>query len=144
MVGAIFLLGICVGCLFITKLADIHGRKPIYLLGLILNFVLITILIFVNSVIPIFVCLFFLGISITCRYYVGYSYSLEFQPASSQIIVSIALFVSEAIVYLLDIVYFAFLSKNWIWLQIPNLIFTAIGIIYVIWMPETPRFLVSI
>jgi MFS family permease len=82
LVGATFLIGICVGCLFVTKLADIYGRKPVYLLGLILNFVIIAVLMLVNSVIPIFVCLFFLGISITCRYYVGYSYSLEFQPAS--------------------------------------------------------------
>ena len=37
LIGAVFLFGIVVGCLSLTRLGDIIGRKPIYLLGLIMH-----------------------------------------------------------------------------------------------------------
>jgi len=87
--------------------------------------------------------LLFLGISITARYYVGYTYNLEFQPKNAQVIISTCQFGSESIVYLLDVAYFVYISNNWIYLQIPNLIFTFIGIVFVFIMPESPRFLIA-
>lgn len=80
MVGAVFLLGIVVGCSTVTKLGDVYGRKPVYLSGMILNFVLIAALLFLKNVYVVWFCLFMLGVSITSRYYVGYTYNLEFQP----------------------------------------------------------------
>lgn len=52
-------------------------------------------------------------------------------------------FTSESLVYLLDIAYFVYISNNWVWLQIPNLILTFVGIVFVCMMPESPRFLVA-
>jgi OCT family organic cation transporter-like MFS transporter 4/5 len=49
----------------------------------------------------------------------------------------------EAVVSLLICVYFDTISKNWIPLMYPDLALTLIGFIYVYFMPETPRFLVS-
>ena len=77
-VGAVFLLGIVVGCSIVTKLGDIYGRKPVYLFGLVLNFVLVALLLFLKNVVIVYGCLFLLGVSITARYYVGYTYNLEF------------------------------------------------------------------
>ena len=45
--------------------------------------------------------------------------------------------------YLLDIAYFAFISKNWRYLQIPNLVLTFVGIVFVFTMPESPRYLIA-
>lgn len=78
LVGATFLMGIVIGCLFVTRWGDIYGRKPVYLFGLILNFVLIAVMIVLKNVIVVYFCLFMLGVSITARYYVGYTYNLEF------------------------------------------------------------------
>jgi MFS family permease len=80
MVGAVFLVGIVVGCSFVTKLGDVYGRKPVYLFGLILNFVLVGFLLILTNLVLVYLCLFMLGISITARYYVGYTYNLELQP----------------------------------------------------------------
>ena len=77
-IGAVFLIGIVFGCSSVTKLGDYYGRRPIYLMGLLLNFVIIGMLIVLRNVIVVYFCLFFLGISITARYYVGYTYNLEF------------------------------------------------------------------
>ena len=38
---------------------------------------------------------------------------------------------AESVVYLLDIVYFLYISKQWVWLQIPNVILCVIGIIWI-------------
>jgi len=73
----------------VTKLGDIYGRRPIYLMGLALNFVLVGMLIVLRNVLVVYFCLFFLGISIAARYYVGYTYNLEFQPKRSHVIVSV-------------------------------------------------------
>ena len=112
-------------------------------MGLIMNFVLIGILVVVKNVIVVYICLFLLGISIAARYYVGYTFNLEFQPKRSQVIVSVVQFASESLVYLMCIAYFVYISNRWIPLQIPNLVGTLIGIIFVYFMPETPRFLVA-
>ena len=89
MIGAVFLVGIVIGCSTVTKFGDYYGRRPVYLFGLLLNFVLIGVLIVLRNIYGAYFCLFFLGVSITARYYVGYTYNLEFQPKRSQVIVSI-------------------------------------------------------
>jgi len=77
MVGSLFLVGIVVGCSFITKMGDTYGRKPVYGMGLMLNAVAVAIVVFSKTVIITYICLFLLGISITARYYVGYTYNIE-------------------------------------------------------------------
>ena len=137
------MIGIVIGCSSVTKMGDYYGRRPVYLMGLILNFVLVGMLIVLRNVIVVYFCLFMLGISIAARYYVGYTFNLEFQPKRSQVIVSVVQFSAESIVYLLNIAYFVYISDRWIPLQIPNLILTLVGVIFVYFMPETPRFLVA-
>jgi len=87
--------------------------------------------------------LFVMGLSVTARYYVGYTYNVEMQPKSHQVLVSTGQFVSESAVYLFVCFYFSSISKYWIPLQIPNVLLTCMGIVFLIWMPESPRFLVS-
>jgi len=112
--GSLFLLGIVVGCLTITKLGDHYGRRPIYLAGLVMNFGLILILMF--SIWPwlSLAAIFGLGLSITARYYVGYTYTVEMSPKNQQVYVSTALFISETIAYLIVCGYFAYVSSEWV------------------------------
>ena len=51
---------------------------------------------------------------------------------------------AESVVYLLDIVYFLYISKEWVWLQIPNVILCILGIIWIFSNPETPRYLLAV
>ena len=77
LIGSLFLIGIVVGCSFITRLGDVYGRKLVYAAGLATNMLAVTILVFTKSQSVVFACLFALGMSITARYYVGYTYNLE-------------------------------------------------------------------
>jgi MFS family permease len=116
LVGAIFLTGIVFGCCFVTKMGDKYGRKPVYITGLAMNLILISSLIFFKNTVIAYIVLFLLGVSITARYYVGYTYNIEMQPESSQVVVSTVWFLSESVVYLLDISYFFFVSNYWVYL----------------------------
>ena len=143
LIGALFLIGIVIGCSSLTRLGDIYGRKPVYLLGMFMHiFFMVAILISTNKIITYFL-LFIFGMSVTARYYVGYTYNLEMQPKSHYVLVSTTMFMFESVVYLFICFYFSFLSKNWKPLQIPNLIFAVMGILFLLWMPESPKFLVA-
>jgi MFS family permease len=37
-------MGIVIGCLTLTKLGDYYGRRPLFLVGLAMNFVLVSLL----------------------------------------------------------------------------------------------------
>lgn len=137
------MLGIVVGCSTVTKLGDVYGRKPVYLSGMVMNFLLIGGSLFLKNMLLAWVCLFLLGVSVTARYYVGYTYNLEMQPKRAQVFVSTAQFTAESIVYLLVIAYFAFISSKWRYLQIPNLLLSLVGVVFIALMPESPRYLVA-
>lgn len=79
-VGALFLVGIVVGCSFITRLGDIYGRRPVYAAGMFINFLSVIVIVLTVHASVTVTCMFLLGLSISARYYVGYTYNMEWQP----------------------------------------------------------------
>lgn len=59
-------------------MGDKYGRRPVYGAGLFINGSMIILLVLQYNVIVAYFCLLMLGVSITARYYVGYTYNLEF------------------------------------------------------------------
>jgi len=113
MIGAAFLIGIVVGCSTLTRLGDIHGRKPIYMLGIVMHlFFMFGILITTIDYIA-FALIFFFGMSVTARYWVGYTYNMEMQPKSHYVLVSTTQFIFEPLVYIFVCIYFWQISGNW-------------------------------
>ena len=141
--GGLFLIGIVVGCLTLTKLGDYYGRRPLYLVGLAMNFVLVLILMFSMWPWLTSLALFGLGLSITSRYYVGYTFTVEMNPKAQQAYVTTAVFICETLVYLIVCGYFVYISSYWRPLQYVNLGITALASVFVYFMPETPPFLVA-
>jgi len=100
-----------------------------------------SILIVTNYVIA-YLLIFIFGMSVTARYYVGYTYNIEMQPKSHYVLVSTTQFVFESITYMFVCSYFWKISDNWKLLQIPNIALMVIGLVFLTQMPESPRFLV--
>ena len=115
-VGALFLVGIVIGCSFVTQWGDVYGRKPVYIGGLLLNGIVILVTCISKTPWITLICMFLLGVSITARYYVGYTYNVEFQLKRDKVAVSTIFFMMESCVYLFDIIYFLYISKEWVWL----------------------------
>lgn len=141
LIGSLFLVGIVVGCSFVTRLGDVYGRRPVYASGMFTNFLSVIIIVITMKAPITITCMFLLGMSITARYYVGYTYNLEYQPKYMHVTVSIIQFSAESIVYILNIVYFRYISNDWVWLQIPNIVLSGLGVCWILLLPETPRYL---
>ena len=58
-------------------MGDYYGRRPVFLAGLIGNFVIVVVLMVSTNLWIDLVMFFGLGLSITARYYVGYTYNVE-------------------------------------------------------------------
>lgn len=82
MMGFAFLFGIVIGCLTLARLGDVYGRKPVYKLGLCMHLAVSVIMCFLetSNYVILYVLLLVFGMSLTARYYVGYSFNIEMQP----------------------------------------------------------------
>ena len=143
LLGSTFLLGIVIGCLTLTRLGDVYGRKPIYVLGIVMHICFMGVVLVTTSLAVAYACVFLFGTSLTARYYVGYTYNLETQPKSHQVLVSTTMFASEAAVYITVSLFFWQVSREWQLVQIPNGIGSFISLCALCLMPESPRWLVS-
>ena len=137
------LFGIVLGCLTITRMGDVWGRKPIYFFGLLIHIIVTCVIVFAKNVIVGYIMLGAMGYSLTMRYYIGYTYNVEMQPKSHAILASTIQFMFESVCYLFICLYFLTISKDWRYLMIPNVTFSLFGMISLSLMPESPRFLVS-
>ena len=79
-IGSSFFVGAFVGSFILPRIADIKGRKPMFLLGLIIFFMVSIATLFNTNLYFAYVILFFGGISETGRYYVAYVYVVEMMP----------------------------------------------------------------
>ena len=61
-------------------MADIKGRKPIFLTGLVIYILVVIATLFNRNIYLSYVIMFFGGISETGRYYVAYVYIIEMMP----------------------------------------------------------------
>lgn len=132
-----------IGSSTLTRLGDVYGRKPIYLLGMVLHMCVSAAIVFVSNGMVCMLLLLVFGLSIASRYYVGYTYNVEVQPKSHYILVSTCMFLMESVVYFFCCCFFWKLSTDWHLLMIPNLVFMVLGLLTISWWPETPRYLVS-
>lgn len=69
------------GSFILPRAADVVGRKPMFLVGLVLYFIVVTALIFNKSVGLTYFLMILGGISETGRYYVAYVYCVEMMPS---------------------------------------------------------------
>ena len=76
-IGSAFFVGTFVGSFVLPRLADIYGRKPIFMLGLCFYLITIAILYFSTNLYILYAALVLGGISETGRYYVAYVYAVE-------------------------------------------------------------------
>jgi SP family xylose:H+ symportor-like MFS transporter len=145
MIGSCFLIGCLVGSFIIPRIADIKGRKPMFLLGLFLYIICVFGLLFSKNKALMYTFLVIGGISETGRYYVAYVYAIEIMPKRLQNEFGLIIFMSFATCKVITCLYFwVSASKNW-----ANMAYTAIVlaifnfILSFIILPESPRFLIS-
>lgn len=83
------------------------------MIGIILNICFVMGILTITHKFFAFCLIFVFGMSISARYYVGYTYNIEMQPKSHYVLVSTTQFAFESLIYLFICIYFWTISKNW-------------------------------
>jgi len=61
--GSFFLLGMVIGCLTFARLGDIHGRKPIFIIGMTIILFVMLAMTFTHNYLFVYFLLFCYGIA---------------------------------------------------------------------------------
>jgi MFS family permease len=78
--GVAFLLGIVIGSVTLARLADVYGRKKIFMIGLLMEISCAIGFLLCRNWILADILLLFFGASLSAGRYVGYSYLIELMP----------------------------------------------------------------
>ena len=77
-----YFVGWAIALLFLPRLADIYGRKKIFLAATSMNLTLMTVVLMTTSLNLMIATFFGLGVATSVRITVGYNYLIEFAPVS--------------------------------------------------------------
>lgn len=106
LIGSSFFAGCFLGSFILPRLADIVGRKPMFLLGLVL-YIFTVIGLLVSSDLTILCALLVLGgISETGRVYVAYVYAIEIMPKRLQSLMGIISWMNVGLCRIFITIYF--------------------------------------
>lgn len=140
--GSSFISGCFIGSFFLSRLADIYGRKPIFIVGLCLQISVVIASLFCKSIYLAYLLLFLGGIGEVGRYYVAYVYNVEMMPTEKQNDTGLCIFLVFGFAMTYIALQFWFITKNWrvnaaisLLLAITSLVLT------LTWLPESFRFL---
>lgn len=145
LIGSCFFAGCFIGSFVLPRLADVVGRKPMFLLGLFLYTCTITGLLFASSQTMLYALLVLGGISETGRYYVAYVYAIEIMPKRLQSFMGLIIFMMFAWFKIFVCIYFwQVASPTWKTMGYVAIGFAVTSFVLTLFtLPESPRFLAS-
>ena len=141
--GSLFFIGVVTSSLIFPPIADEIGRKPIALTGITIQAVASLCMLFSTSLYFSYALVFFMGIAMAPRFFVGYVYAMEFLPQKYTGMATSVTLGIDGLVLMWSSLYFMFIDNHWKSLYTVATVATFITILLTICQPESPRFLVS-
>jgi MFS family permease len=141
--GACFFIGVLVASTVVPVglLADIYGRKWIFVGTLIVLIVACVGFIYAKSLEELYVYMFLLGTTFPGRIIVGINYAQEFQKESWVEYIQPFNQAAQGITLILTAFYFQFISKHIFYIEVTHVAFVCYMLIQTIWaFPESPRY----
>ena len=137
--GSIFL-----GVLFVPRLGDLLGRRPVVYTGLIFSIPVLCGATFAAKLLTLDIVVLFAGPCIIARMGCGFLLLMEHMPTTQQAKVGAVIMVSEGLCQVLWVFFLGVISKD-----TTNFMYCAIGLnvcsaIMFYWVPESPRYLYGI
>ena len=145
MIGSCFFIGAFLGSFVLPTMADVYGRKPLFLLGLVLYLVDLVGIHLGTKLWQLYPLMVLSGIAESGRYYVAYVYVVEILPKRLQNAGGLVIFIAFACVKVSICLYFVYAkSRNWHILGYMAAIFATFSFVATsLFLPESPRFLYS-
>ena len=111
MIGSIYFFGF-IGGSFLTRFADIYGRKPFVVIGGFVQSLCGFLLIVSNNLILIYANIFIIGIASPLLSSIGYNYMMELVPKNKQNLVNTILMCFDSFGSLFGLAYFMFILQS--------------------------------
>lgn len=142
LIGSSFFIGCFIGSFILPRLADQVGRKPMFMLGLIINVFATVGLYFGRTSLVLYLFLILGGIGETGRYYVAYVYAVEIFTEKQRNAGGLFIFMLMAIAKVGICLYFMLsVAKDWKMMCYMSWLFSAIAFTLVFcYVQESPRF----
>lgn len=144
MLSTAFWIGYIATMLWMPRIADVHGRKMIFAIGVSVSALLYTVVVFSKNFYLTLVAIFFFGVTNTIRTIIGFVYMSELMPKSSQTIAVTVFWIIDGLVYLFVVLYFWKISDQCMYLISVGYGFMIIAGILVWFLPESPVYLLSL
>lgn len=126
------------------KIADLYGRKKMYTVGIMTQVAVLGVLLVNTDYWLTLGLMFCMGILTTIRISIGYTYLMELIPADKKTLYSTIFWVCIAgVSSFLSTLYFAFISKNWVYLILGGTILNIIAGVCCLFLPESPLWLLK-
>ena len=139
----LYLAGAFTGSCFLPRLADVYGRKPIFLCGLVMYIgVVLGTLLSTNKYVLLGLMVVG-GVSESAKYYVGYVYAIEIFPKRFASFGGLAIFTCFSTAKVCICLYFMFAAKrDWNFLAYWAMAACTISLfVTTFFLYESPRFL---
>jgi MFS family permease len=135
--------GSAIGCLFMPRLGDLLGRKPVFCWSLALQAPLLAFFLYIYNLKILYIGCFFFGICVVGRMSCGFLLMMELVPTANQAAVGAALMVAEGSVQIIWTVYFLVISQNSRYFLVLIVALNVITGILCFLTTESPRYLYS-
>ena len=105
--------GFAVSCLILPKFADMYGRRPFFIGGLIAQLIIWVCALMTTNLYIFYVLSFLFGCTITARYTLGFVCYIETIPRAYQKSMTLMINMTETVSILVATLYFAFIGRSW-------------------------------
>jgi MFS family permease len=142
-IGSSLFIGWSISAFILPRIADIVGRRPVFMLSMFIQTIAFTGLFLSRSIYVNYAFMFLFGTASVGRCSISFLYLMELLPKAQQILVGTILQVHNSVLVVFGCIYFWKISKNWIWLELYACISGVIAMICTFFMPESPKFLIT-
>ncbi len=144
LMGSMQFVGWTISAFITPRLADIHGRKPIFLLSMAIQLAALIGIFISRNVTLTIAMIFVFGTGGVGRSSISYLYMQEFLPKDKQTLVGTILQLNNGFVSIYTVIYYWFISNDWIPIQVFGGVLTAVSAIGVWFLPESPKYLLTV